>query len=67
MAARFHNQIVLITGAVGALGEVLAHAFAEEGAQVVVTARRQAEGTALAQSLGLPALFVPLDVADEES
>jgi 3alpha(or 20beta)-hydroxysteroid dehydrogenase len=67
MAARFHNQIVLITGAVGALGEVLAQAFAAEGAQVVVTARRQAEGAALAQSLGLPALFVPLDVADEDS
>jgi 3alpha(or 20beta)-hydroxysteroid dehydrogenase len=67
MNTRFNNQVVLITGAVGALGEVMAHAFAKEGATVVVAARREAEGIALAKAVGNQALFVPLDVTEEAS
>ena len=67
MKNRFIGRTVLITGAAGALGEALAHAFSEEGANVVVTARREEEGTKLAKSLGDKSIFVLLDVTNEAS
>jgi 3alpha(or 20beta)-hydroxysteroid dehydrogenase len=62
---RFTNKNVLITGAVGAVGTALAHGFANEGANVIVAARRAAEGTQLAANLTGKALFVNLDVSSE--
>lgn len=69
MPIRFTGKTVLITGAVGALGEGLARAFAGEGATVAVAARQHHEerGVRLAKEIGNDSLFVPLDVADEEN
>jgi 3alpha(or 20beta)-hydroxysteroid dehydrogenase len=67
MSKRFTDRTVIITGAVGALGEAMVHAFAKEGANVVVAARKEAEGTKLAKGVGEKAMYVSLDVTSERS
>jgi 3alpha(or 20beta)-hydroxysteroid dehydrogenase len=67
MSDRFRNRTVMVTGAVGSLGEAMAHAFAAEGGRVVVAARKEPQGRELAAAIGNGALFVRLDVADEAS
>jgi NAD(P)-dependent dehydrogenase (short-subunit alcohol dehydrogenase family) len=62
--------IILITGALTGIGRATALAFAKEGATVVVSGRREAEGKALEVklgSLGAEAAFIPADVRHEES
>jgi NAD(P)-dependent dehydrogenase (short-subunit alcohol dehydrogenase family) len=62
------DQIVLITGALTGIGRAAALAFAKEGASVVVSGRRDAEGKALeAELLGLgaKAVFIRTDVREE--
>jgi 3alpha(or 20beta)-hydroxysteroid dehydrogenase len=66
-AKRFSDQVVMITGAAGGLGTAMAHAFAKDGATVVVTGRKEAPGLALAKEVGTRALFTQLDVTDEGS
>jgi 2-deoxy-D-gluconate 3-dehydrogenase len=67
---RLDNQVALITGATGALGTAMAHAFAGAGAHVALAdlpARRE-DGERLAAELGerhqARAAFFPLDVTD---
>jgi 3alpha(or 20beta)-hydroxysteroid dehydrogenase len=67
MSDRFKNRTVLITGAVGGLGQAMAHAFAGEGARVVVTGRKEDQGRELSRDIGNGAIFVRLDVTDEAS
>jgi NAD(P)-dependent dehydrogenase (short-subunit alcohol dehydrogenase family) len=62
------SPVVLITGALTGIGRAAALAFAQEGARLVVSGRRQKEGQALAaelQGLGAEAIFVHTDVRDE--
>ena len=42
-AAKFHGQVVLVTGGTGALGRAVARAFLQQGANVAVTYRAQRE------------------------
>ena len=61
-------QTVLITGALTGIGRAAAFAFASQGAQLVVSGRRAAEGAALVAELGKAggkAVFVLADVRDE--
>lgn len=67
MSQRFADRTVIITGAVGALGETMVHDFAHEGANVVIAARRETEGIKLAEAIGDKAMFVKLDVTSESS
>ena len=62
-------KAVLITGALTGIGRATALAFAREGANIVVSGRRDAEGQALANELreaGADAIFVRADVRHED-
>src|SRR3989442_13297681 len=63
------SPVVLITGALTGIGRAAAVIFAQEGAHVVVSGRRDKEGQELAaklQGLGAEAIFVRTDVRVEE-
>src|ERR1700691_5364736 len=61
--------VILITGALTGIGRATSLAFAKEGATVVVSGRREAEGKALEvklRSLGAEAAFILADVRHED-
>jgi NAD(P)-dependent dehydrogenase (short-subunit alcohol dehydrogenase family) len=61
--------VILITGALTGIGRATALAFAKDGATVVVSGRREAEGKALEvelRSLGAEAAFIMADVRHED-
>ena len=63
------NPVVLITGALTGIGRATALAFAKDGAQVVASGRREAEGKVLEaelRSLGAEAAFIRADVRHED-
>src|SRR5882762_10446867 len=62
------DSVVLITGALTGIGRATSVAFAEEGAKVVVSGRKDIEGNALAdelRALGAEAEFIKADVRFE--
>ncbi|HXB24768.1 MAG TPA: glucose 1-dehydrogenase [Gemmatimonadaceae bacterium] len=63
------HPVVLVTGALTGIGRATAVLFAKQGADVVVSGRRDTEGRALAQALralGANAEFIHADVRVEE-
>jgi len=65
-----NTQVVLITGALTGIGRATALAFANEGARLMVSGRREEAGQALAaelRALGVEAEFIRADVRDEAS
>lgn len=63
-----NESVVLVTGALTGIGRATAIAFAQEGAKVIVSGRRDNEGNALAQelrNLGAEAEFINADVRFE--
>jgi NAD(P)-dependent dehydrogenase (short-subunit alcohol dehydrogenase family) len=63
------NPVVLITGALTGIGRAAAIVFAQEGAHIVVSGRRDKQGQELAaelQGLGAEAIFVRTDVRQDE-
>jgi len=68
MRENFTNKIVLVTGGTSGIGKVTAIAFANAGAKVVVTGRREKEGAEVVaeiQKTGGTAAFIRTDVAKE--
>jgi 3alpha(or 20beta)-hydroxysteroid dehydrogenase len=64
---RLAGKIALVTGAARGTGEQIARLFVAEGARVAIGDVLEAEGRAVAKSLGSAAHFVPLDVTSEAS
>jgi NAD(P)-dependent dehydrogenase (short-subunit alcohol dehydrogenase family) len=63
------SPVVLITGALTGIGRAAAIIFAQEGARIVVSGRRDKEGQELVaklQGLGAEAMFVRTDVRKDE-
>src|ERR1700738_5679476 len=63
------SPVVLITGALTGIGRAAAVIFAQEGARVVVSGRRDKQGQELVaelQGLGAEAMFVRTDVRKDE-
>src|SRR5881396_3576715 len=64
-----NKPVVLITGALTGIGRATALAFAKDGARVVVSGRREAEGEALEaelRRLGAEAAFIQADVRRDD-
>ncbi|MDE0849674.1 SDR family oxidoreductase [Yoonia sp.] len=61
------GKTVLITGASRGIGEAAARAFADAGANVVLTARTKDAIVGIAKDIGKRALAIPCDVADATS
>src|SRR5580692_9163041 len=63
------TQVVLVTGGLTGIGRATALAFAQEGAQVVVSGRRDEDGQKLAGEIrqaGAVAEFIHADIRREE-
>lgn len=67
MTAKIHDQIVLVTGASGGIGEAICRLLVDQGHHVVASARSLAKLESLASELGDALQPVALDVTDPET
>jgi NAD(P)-dependent dehydrogenase (short-subunit alcohol dehydrogenase family) len=68
MKMRLQGKTALVTGATSGIGQAIAHAFAREGAQVVVTGRDEQRGQAAVEAIrsaGGSATFVRADLTSK--
>ncbi len=66
MSGRLQGKVAIVTGATSGIGYWTAEMFVEQGARVLLAARREDKGEALADRLGDAALFVKTDVTQED-
>ena len=64
---RVNGKVAIVTGAASGMGRADARMLAAEGARVVVTDLNEEDGQAVADAIGQNALFLRLDVTDEEN
>ncbi len=64
---RVEGKVAIVTGAASGMGRADAERLAAEGASVVVTDFNEAGGRAVAEAIGDRAVFMRLDVTDEEN
>jgi 3alpha(or 20beta)-hydroxysteroid dehydrogenase len=64
---RLDDKIAIVSGGARGMGASHCRAMVAEGARVVVGDVLEEEGAVLAKELGDAAMFVPLDVTDEEA
>jgi 3(or 17)beta-hydroxysteroid dehydrogenase len=67
MMGRVSGKVAIITGAASGMGKADAELLAQEGATVVVTDLNEADGQAVADAIGEQAVFMRLNVTDEEN
>lgn len=70
MANRLAGKVAVITGGNSGIGESTGRVFAAEGAKVILMARREEQGQAVAATIreaGGDATFIACDVGDDES
>ncbi len=70
MAGRLSGKSAIVTGAAQGIGQAIAECFVREGARVVIADIDADRGAATAAALaerGGEAVFLPVDVADQES
>ena len=63
------GKVVLLTGASSGIGEVAAGRYADEGAKLVLAARREAEGERVAEAVrakGGEAVFIQADISNRD-
>ena len=66
---KLENQVALVFGALGTAGTAISKKLCEEGASVIISARREAEGQALAEELlaaGHKATFIKTEITSRE-
>jgi short-subunit dehydrogenase len=64
---QFANKVVWVTGASSGIGEALAKAFAQAGAKLILSARRQSELEHIATTCGADTFVLPLDLSQSDS
>ena len=64
---RVSGKVAIVTGAASGMGKADAHLLAREGAKVVVTDLNAVDGQAVADAIGDNAIFLPLNVTDEDN
>ncbi len=70
MADRLAGKVAVITGGNSGIGEATGRVFAAEGAKVILLARREEQGQAVAEAIreaGGEADFIACDVGDDDS
>ncbi len=62
------NKVIWVTGATSGIGEGIVYALAEQGAKLVISARRKDELQKVADKCkGVEVLILPLDLADQSN
>lgn len=64
---RVEGKVAIVTGAASGMGKADAKLLAAEGARVVVTDMNEVDGQAVADSIGDNAIFLALNVTDEDN